>query len=242
MNEPDFHPRCWWCGAIADSREHRVKASELRKSFKGSDYLVLANERPSKFHGPKSPLMLFPKTMCKTCNGARSQPFDRAYDQFVTFVRERPDFFRARTSFQMSHVLAGEPHTSANLARYYVKNFACRIDERGFDVPKDLIDFLNGSESMPNATLVLYKDFSIMDQLRKEGTSGHSHWANSMVSPENPSDGELEVFIAEIQDGPIGALIWWNSANRLGITFSARDRVYLRLREELPHLYIHNNS
>lgn len=83
-------PRCWWCGAVADSREHKFKASELRLNngpgqwlgdtavVHGSDDGTLTDVR-----GAKSAIVMWSRSMCQNCNGARSQPFDLAYDELL---------------------------------------------------------------------------------------------------------------------------------------------------------------
>lgn len=68
---------CWWCGGVGDSRQHRVKASQLRKMFETADHLMLSGsegERPTRLNGVKAKPMLFPKILCANCNNARSQP------------------------------------------------------------------------------------------------------------------------------------------------------------------------
>ncbi|MCT2175692.1 hypothetical protein [Dietzia cinnamea] len=240
----DRIPACWWCGQVADSREHRVKASQLKKMFRSSEFLVLDDTlggRPTRLNGPKAKPVLFDKVLCAECNNSRSQSFDRAYDKFVDKVWDDPEYFRDRDAFNMSEIFPGDPKGGSNLARYYMKNIGCRIAEIGFSVPGQIIDFMNGSRSMQNGVLVLYRDFSVFDQFRRSGIQGHYPFANRMHAPVDPKDGPLVAFCAEIQDGPVGAIFWWDAATELGVTFCSREHTYLRERRELPYHDLHTS-
>ena len=244
MNDDVSEPRCWWCGAVADSREHRVKASQLRKMFKTADHLVLSGavgSRGTRINGVGSKAVLFPKVLCATCNNASSKPFDEAYDHFVQKVQDDPEYFRARSEFNMSEIFPNDPDGGVKLARYYVKNISCRIAEAGFAVPQQLIDFMNGEPVMPNGVIVLYKDFSNYDQFKRAGSDGHYPYANRMFSNE-AHEGPLICLCAEVQDGPVGAIFWWDSATDLGTTFCIQDQTFLRDRRELPYAELHEEE
>ncbi|WP_433194013.1 hypothetical protein ACQP1G_35320 [Nocardia sp. CA-107356] len=244
MSTADLAPRCWWCGGIADSREHRIKASQLKKMFTDSDHLILdGKERPTRLNGPGAKPMLFPKVLCRQCNNVRSQPFDEAYDKFIQLVWDDPEYFRSRSSLDMQELYPEDPFGPQKLCRYYIKNIACRIAEAGFEVPPEMIDFMDGASYMPKAIIVLYKDFSNYDQFQRAGLSGHYPFANRMHSPEKPSVGPLEGFTAEVQNGPIGALFWWWHAEwSAGINFCSQRVVPLRERTELPHPELHQSE
>lgn len=185
---------CWWCGQAADSREHRVKASQLKRMFRTSEFLVLDDTvggRPTRQNGLKSKPILFDKVLCAQCNNSRSQPFDRAYDTFVDKVWDDPDYFRGRASLDMRDSFSSDEEGSRILARYYMKNIGCRIAEIGFSVPSQIVEFMDGAPAMRNGVLVLYRDFSIFDQFRCSGIGGHHPFANRMHVPANPKDGPL---------------------------------------------------
>lgn len=170
------------------------------------------------------------------------QPFDDAYDEFVQKIRDDPDFFRERAEFDMSDIFPDDPHGGQKLARYYVKNIGCRIAEIGFIVPQQLIDFMNGTPVMPNGVILLYRDFSNFDQFRRGGTDGHYPFANRMHAPESPAGGPLAAVCAEVQDGPVGAIFWWDATTELGTTFCLQQRTFLRERHELPYPELHEDE
>lgn len=75
--------RCWICGEIADSAEHFVKASDLRFNWgSGSFAMTPANQAPIKIQGPNSTKVKYRPSLCQSCNNARTQPADRAWDEF----------------------------------------------------------------------------------------------------------------------------------------------------------------
>lgn len=222
-----------------------MKASQLKKMFAGSDYLVLGGgaKRPTRLNGPGAKPMLFPKVFCKQCNNDRSQPFDLAYDEFIQIVWDDPERFRDLTHLDMDSIFPNDPFGAKKLCRYYVKNIACRIAETGFSVPTEMVDFMNGAPWMPNAIIILYRDFSNYDQFRRSGAGGHYPYANRMHGPEKPSDGPLEAFVAEVQDGPIGALFWWDPTTEgAGVNFCSQRMVPLRERRELPYPELHKEE
>src|SRR4051794_21493191 len=86
--------RCWWCQDVADTREHRLKKSDLVREYGPAPFDGLrtltrfSGGNRTTFSGPKSKVVQFDLSMCARCNNVRSQPFDQAWDQFVTFLAE----------------------------------------------------------------------------------------------------------------------------------------------------------
>lgn len=84
---------CWWCEKrSADSKEHKFKASDLRRAMFKSDpaAIVWMNDmgtrrdvkgRPA-INRDRYKVLKFEPSLCKKCNNEHSQPFDLAYDQF----------------------------------------------------------------------------------------------------------------------------------------------------------------
>lgn len=234
------HRCCWWCGQRADSKEHRFKASDLRWMFQDSPSLWLdAGERPTRLQGPGAKAVLFPHVLCRDCNSARSQPFDDAYSAFFTYICEGAERFRNLAEFSMEEIYSSDAEGPGNLARYFMKNFACRIASMGFEVPQQVIEFMNGAQGMHNACLLLYRDFALHDHFRQIGDHGIFLYANAMNSPTEPSEGPLIAICAELQVGPIGALFFWDVDTVLGPVFSTDPWVYLRDRLELPYPELH---
>jgi hypothetical protein len=76
--------KCWICGGLANSREHKFKKSDLIRSSTtwapdDQPYLV-AGGMQRRIPSPNSKIATFGKVLCSDCNSTRTQPFDRAYE------------------------------------------------------------------------------------------------------------------------------------------------------------------
>jgi len=139
---------CWWCGGIADSREHRHKASILRRMW-GSEGLYLGREGQELYRIPswRSQAVKFSKVLCQTCNNVRSQPFDEAYDAYAQFIQSNAARLTHATSIDWRGVYGTDWETPTRLLGCYaVKQFGCWIAEGGFRPSQVLTAFLDGGE------------------------------------------------------------------------------------------------
>lgn len=156
--------KCWWCGQLADSGEHIFKKSDLNRTLGKPPYnefnqpLISHNGTSKKVQGPNSDLAKFSSNLCRVCNNTKSQSADFAYDQFIKNVE--PHFFECckQASIPLSTIYDKNWRESFNeLRKYYIKHICCRLANEGIEVPKNLIDFLNGSALLKDAIL----DFEI---------------------------------------------------------------------------------
>ena len=203
---------------------------------------------PTRLNSVKAKPILFPRVMCQKCNNHRSAPFDKAYDVFMDYIWDQPEYFRDKNWFDWSDIF-NNPAEVGNLCRYYINNIGCRIAETGFAVPRELVQFLDGYLHMPHATTVLYKDYSTYNKdystynpFSRVGLNGHCPVANRMYNPEKPTDGPLEAFCAEVQDGPIGVLYWWDAVSEYGVNFCSQRVIPLRWRKDLPYRELHEHE
>src|SRR5215218_10369967 len=132
----NYGGRCWWCGAVADSREHKHKKSDLIREFGSGPYLgdsavvrgfdgTLRNVQ-----GPDANEVRFPRVLCARCNNARSKPFDLTYDVLAAFIADNEDAVLNARQFRFSDVYgSGWRSYKDNLARCYVKHLGCRLAE-----------------------------------------------------------------------------------------------------------------
>lgn len=139
---------CWWCGRVADSREHRHKASLLRRMW-GEEGVYLSQEGRElyKVPGVKSGAVKFSKILCQRCNNTRSQPFDNAYDVYAEYVQTNGARMRRATLLDWRTIYGpGWKDSTLMLGSYAVKNFGCWIAEGGFAPPAAFAHFLDGGE------------------------------------------------------------------------------------------------
>lgn len=145
---------CWWCDSPADSREHKLKRSDLQREFGRPPYYGARTLQritvggSQEMNGPGSPRMKFRAAMCARCNNERSQPFDTAWDCFVSaLVDNEPQIVESR-SVDLRLVFGDGWRTrSLDVARYLVKHAICRIVQElpgPIRLERSLFTFLDG--------------------------------------------------------------------------------------------------
>jgi hypothetical protein len=149
---------CWWCRSPADSREHKFKRTDIERGFGPGPYregrtLVRQghDDRPSDVTGSKSKVFKFEPMICSRCNGARSQPFDYAYDRFMDHIFDNEEAVTGSGEIDLREVYGAEWESkSIDLACYFVKHICCRLanvaDHREILLDTRLIEFLDGGE------------------------------------------------------------------------------------------------
>jgi len=167
------HAPCWWCGAAADSREHKFKRSDLIRVFGSPPYqgertLVRHSDgRRTEASGPASDVFKFDQTVCRKCNNERSQPFDRAYERFIGFVSDEADSILQTMRIPLSSVFGSSWEIERdNLTRYYVKHICCRIADLRtqylIEPDASLVAYLNGGPPPAKLELDLYVDSMLL--------------------------------------------------------------------------------
>ena len=114
--------------------------------------------------GPKATSLMFSPSLCRSCNGTRSQPFDRAYAVFSDYVIDNQDTLVEAGVLDFTDVF-GEATSEElpKLARYYAKHIGCRIADNAGRVPDDLLLFLN--QEVETASSV-FSQLGIREMLR----------------------------------------------------------------------------
>lgn len=152
----DYAGRCWWCGGLADSREHKWKRTDLVRMFGPGSYSGgVAWGRGTERRDPQgagASDLKFGANLCRRCNNERSQPFDRAYDVWATWVASHLETLPEMAAVDLTAVYGLDAHEpTANLTRYFVKHIACRLADEGVEVPPDFIAHLNGNPQTPSS-------------------------------------------------------------------------------------------
>ena len=115
-------------------------------SWKGDDAVVHGGdgEGHTTVQGAKSDILKWSPSMCHNCNGARSQPFDLAYDTLIRYLDANEGVIGPGARFLLSEIYGQEwPHEQGNLVKYWVKHICCRAAEIGLEVPQAVRDYLN---------------------------------------------------------------------------------------------------
>lgn len=141
--------KCWICDSKADSAEHKFKKSDFvrlwgKGPYKNDNELLHFKEGNQKFiQGPNSKKVKFEKIICHKCNTTLTQPFDRAYAEFIKFVENNTAEIIHKRMINFQSVYGDDfEEKQRNLFKYYAKCFGCRLADAGRDIPKDIIDLL----------------------------------------------------------------------------------------------------
>ncbi len=143
---------CWICGAPADSREHKIKRSDLVREFGGTPFkatgglLHFVDGRPGsrEVQGPNTGLLKYNPVLCGNCNSSLSQPWNLAYDQFTTWVFENEQTVLSKRYINLMEIYGTDDISLGcrNLYKYFVKAFGCRLADAERAVPPHLVDLL----------------------------------------------------------------------------------------------------
>jgi len=149
----EYQRECWWCGGEADSREHRHKASDLRREFSATEYqageiaLFRSEDKPEvDLRGPNALVAKFGHNFCARCNNERSQPFDRAYDRFIEWFLANERAVEDSGVIPLTEIFNDWEQGALLVNCYYAKHAGCRIADMGFRVPDSLRAFLDGRD------------------------------------------------------------------------------------------------
>lgn len=189
---------CWICGAVADSAEHRIKKSDLirahgRGPYKGPS--ALGHYRAGKettIQGPGAKAVKYSPSLCHRCNTAYTQPFDRAYDQFVGWIMENEETVLRRRFVDFVDVFGDVwAESQCDLYKYFAKSFGCRLVEADTVVPGDIVD-LFGKTMFSTAlrlSIAVNEDVLLMPATDRDGFIGKGEliaWADRQA-PSSPN-------------------------------------------------------
>lgn len=206
---------CWMCeDRPSETREHRVLKARL-DLIQGRENGFVAtspNYRPTVIRGTKSNVAKFGRTMCQICNGHLSQPWDRAYLDFVKRGLADPNLYRGVTSIGWSKLFPAHLGPIPNLSRYYAKNIGCRLIDSGQKVPQQLISYLNSNTDVPPFSLFLVEEYAWLDEIER---LLDNRWdyptlkSNYSISLANDSSPELVVGL--FHEGPYAVVFLMDS-------------------------------
>ncbi|WIJ45788.1 hypothetical protein [Curtobacterium citreum] len=230
-------PTCWWCGSTADSREHKFKASELRAShgpeWRGEAAVVHGSfgGQQQEVRGSKADELKWPPSKCKDCNNRRSQPFDRAYDQFLRFLELNETAVLARGGLSFRDVFGKEWRAGrSNLVKYWVKHVCCRAVEVVLPVPPATCAYLDSPSSSgapPHIRMRLMINEAVIDIAGTDSLHVGSYFTDAL-GWSDPGSGELIGFDAAVGWGWLALVYEFRIPDPSGATTSPRARLHLR--------------
>lgn len=143
---------CWVCGAPADSREHRLKKSDLvarhgRGKYTGDKKMVhvVGGVEQGNLQGPGAAQLMYEGSLCSSCNNHISQPADRAYETFMAWVLKHEVSVLQTRTINLRSVYGDQPALHIeNLIRYFCKSLGCKIQSVPKPVPGELAVAVRG--------------------------------------------------------------------------------------------------
>ncbi len=142
-------PSCWICGAEADSAEHRIKKADLVRAYGKGPYkgpsapVHVRGSTITPIQGPRAKKVKYSPSLCAPCNSTRTQPYDRAYDQFMSWVLANEETVLRERFIDFAEVYGAKfERPQCDLFKYFVKSLGCRLVDAGASVPLDLVTLL----------------------------------------------------------------------------------------------------
>lgn len=217
----DRQGTCWWCGGIADSREHKFKRSDLERMGSANSGLMWGGEgrHPSRIRSiTKSNAVRFGRILCANCNNARSQRFDRAYQQYSDYVYENLRVLWRRTFLSMPEIFGSDwPAQQLDLARYFGKFLGCYLADEGFPPPRYLVPFLNGAPTVPDVGMYFIRDqglwMAYKDLKRRRGIEQNGLWISPGYGYTNADNDRLTGYRGAYRIGYVGVLLEWHEGS-----------------------------
>ncbi len=139
---------CWMCGNIANSKEHKIKKSLLKKifseDFENKNMIHIKYGVESKLPGPNSDKIKFKKVICEKCNNDKTQNHDKAFDIFINYLIDNTKYINKKRMLNFEKIYGDDfVKEQLNLYKYFVKIIGCDLSENDFNVPFDLKDLLD---------------------------------------------------------------------------------------------------
>jgi hypothetical protein len=146
---------CWICGDIADSKEHKFKASDLKRFYGKKFDCYYIQESAVQIESYKDRVLKFPEVICTECNVTRTRKHDDAYDIFINYCHNNYDFLLETKELNFENIYGiNWVEEKRNLYRYFAKHAGCKIVTSEY--PQDLTDlseFILGKETTENLAL-----------------------------------------------------------------------------------------
>lgn len=146
-----YKHKCWWCGEIANTKEHKFKSSDFKKTFGKNPKefnlasVLVKDEKQFNVQGPNSVYLKFhKKNLCENCNTKKSRDMDFAYDEVINYILNNNTKILTSQNLDFTKIFQFKGfEQKTNFIRYIVKHASCRIANHGLKISSDVINFLN---------------------------------------------------------------------------------------------------
>lgn len=131
---------CWICGDIADTKEHKIKASDLAQHFgviTQEDPAVRwpKDQRKQYIKSKKSPKFTFDSLICGSCNNDRTQPYDKSWESLSKYFFDNRDRHIRDGVWEPKKAFPGSSKRNMlNVHLYFIKWFGCKARDLGVNL------------------------------------------------------------------------------------------------------------
>ncbi len=180
---------CWVCGNKANSREHKIKKSDLKTQYpKVSQRLPLYHRVNGVIKRPigstNADAFKYPKSICAICNGALTQPHDGSWEKLSEFMSNHSTEIKNRKTIDLTTVFERDLNINLiNIQLFFAKQFGCKIVESDFEF--DLTE-IGKSIRLNKEVQSLYIKLRCSDNGKSE-----SYTANSDIEVKRLKNGAL---------------------------------------------------
>lgn len=137
--------KCWICGDSANSREHMMKASDIKSVFgkPSQKYPIFFNSSVAKnihVYGLKSDILKYPANLCSNCNNQRTQTHDIAWERLSVALRSSYSPIKPGVKVRLNRIFPYDTTAKMrNVQLYFTKQLGCRIAAES--MPIDMATF-----------------------------------------------------------------------------------------------------
>lgn len=207
---------CWWCGRVADTQEHKFKRTDLDRLSNGEG--LMWGGDPDRLYAirstKRSDAVRFMRALCASCNGTRSQPFDRAYDAFSEYVWEGLDDLWYRNHLDMEEVAGTDWRTwQLDLARYFAKHLGSRLTDFRLPVPSELIDLMDGASALSSVRFTFIKSeahWAFREHTKQFGSPVDLLSLGDVLGFLSPDGKHFEGIVTRALIGYVGVEFYWH--------------------------------
>jgi len=160
--------KCWICNKPADTREHVIKQSDIRRLFGRGPYpkgkrlkRIDQNQSEKLIQSEDSIHIKYQKSLCEECNSSLSQPWDEAYDKFMEYCISHESELKMNRKVDFKNIAKHDTGTfSKSLYSYFIKSFGCQLQESGQIPPIELSECLLVKRNNTNlkVTFAIYEN------------------------------------------------------------------------------------
>ena len=134
--------KCWICKTReADSREHLIKASDIRLFYPNISsafpvFLHKNNRRNIPLYSAKAnKIKTENQVICRRCNDTDTSLHDDAWSELIEYIHRNWELIKTRKRIQLSKVFPGKSNKMAvRFHLYFVKLFGCRIVDESIPI------------------------------------------------------------------------------------------------------------